>query len=103
MVTIHIPEQLARQLESIAQQENRSINDVAASILEMHMPEIPSAAENDDDEAPPGSLAALIKAADEANFYGEDTGIADRSREILDTEFAAYLRRRMEQSDEQEK
>ena len=82
MVTIHIPDTLATQLEALARQENRSIDDVAAEILEQHLA---------DDEPPPGTLAALIKAADEANLRSGYTDTSERSREILNTEYPKYL------------
>jgi hypothetical protein len=103
MVTITIPDKLARRLESIAQQENRSIDDVAASILEKHMPVAPPLAESDDDEeAPPGSLAALIKAADEADIRSDYTDTAERGREILNTEYPKYLARKFGLDDKSE-
>jgi hypothetical protein len=79
MVTIHIPDTLASQLEARARQENRSIDDVAAEILEQHL------------QPPPGTLAALIKAADEADLRSSYTDTAERSREILDREYPKYL------------
>ncbi len=82
MVTIHIPDTLASQLEERARQENRSIDGVAAEILEKHLMS---------DEPPPGTLAALIKAADEADIRSGYTDTAERSREILDTEYPKYL------------
>jgi plasmid stability protein len=59
MVTIHIPDALASQLKARAQQENRSIDDVAAEILEQHLLT---------DDPPPGTLAALIAAAKKTNI-----------------------------------
>jgi hypothetical protein len=40
MVTIQIPEALAQQLEAIAQQENRSLDEIATELLEEHLAEL---------------------------------------------------------------
>ena len=57
----------------------------------------PSASSEDDfdfDNPPPGSLAALALNARKANFgKSKYTDTAARSREILNTEFADYIRR----------
>lgn len=103
MVTINISDEIARRLKVVAQLQHRSMDDVAAAILEQHISEtLPQLDPENDatDEALPGSLAAFVKAAQEAGFHGKEIDVADRSREILDTEFAEHLRRRMEQSNE---
>jgi len=47
------------------------------------------------EEPRPGSGAALLKSALEANIRSEYRDTAARSREILDTEFVEYLKQRM--------
>ena len=42
----------------------------------------------------PGTLAALIQSADEADLQSGLGDTADRSREILNTDFVEYLRRK---------
>ena len=95
MVTIQISEDLAQLLAEIARAENRSIDDVAASILEHHISEHAELTILDEN-APPGSLAALLKVANEANIASGYTSTAERSREILNNEYPAYLRRKYE-------
>lgn len=88
MVTIQISESLAQQLEAIARQENRSVDDVAAEILEHHLSDVTT------DAAPPGTLAALIQAAKAADLHSGYTDTAERSREILNAEYPKYLSRK---------
>jgi hypothetical protein len=38
MAIIHIPEHLARRLEELAEREQRSVDEVAVSILQDHVP-----------------------------------------------------------------
>ncbi len=47
MVTITLPEELAQRIEEIAQQENRSIVDVVASMVEKYELQIPSQEQSD--------------------------------------------------------
>ena len=96
MVTIHIPDALATQLEALARQENRSIDDLAAEILEQHLTEAAG------DEPPPGTLAALIEAAKKADIRSGYTDTAERSREILNTEYPKYLSRKYGLGDKSE-
>jgi hypothetical protein len=44
-------------------------------------------------------MGALIKAAKAANIRGGPSDVAERSREILNKEFPAYLLRRMHGAD----
>jgi hypothetical protein len=87
MVTIQISESLAQQPEAIARQENRSVDDVAADILEHHLSDVTT-------DEPPGTLAALIQAAKEAGLHSGYTDTAERSREILNQEYPKYLSRK---------
>lgn len=50
-------------------------------------------------EVIPGSLAELAAAAEKMNFHSGEPDIAERSREILETEFTDYLLRRIRGSD----
>jgi predicted transcriptional regulator len=92
MVAINIPDKLARRLTEIAQQENRSLDEVASSILEEHVAQAV-------DEVRPGSPEAFIKYALAADIHTGERDVADRSREILDTEFPAHLWRQMKRDD----
>ncbi|MEO8610640.1 MAG: hypothetical protein ABI690_22270 [Chloroflexota bacterium] len=86
-------EHLAWQLFDIAQRENRSVEAVLESLLAEHYPK------SSNDEPSPGSFAALNLSAQKAGI-GRDaasTDTSERSREILETEYADYLKRRMDE------
>lgn len=86
---LNIPEEMGEQLEQLAQQQGRSILDLLANWINSYQ------------EAPPGSLAELAQNAREANLASAgEVDTAARSREILNTEYADYLKRRMESNDD---
>lgn len=81
---INIPEDVAQRLEQLAQQEGRSIGEVLNNLLNRY-----------NAGSPPGSLAELAQNAREAGLASaEPVDTADRSREILTTEYADHLKRR---------
>lgn len=88
-------ERLARRLFDIAHRENRSVDDIIETLVDEHYP-------NDTADKPaPGSFAALAESARRANIrspYPVDT--SSRSREILENEYADYLKKRMEDQNE---
>lgn len=47
MVTINLPEELAQQLEAIAQRENRPVEDVVAAMITKYEPEAESQQKKD--------------------------------------------------------
>ena len=87
MVTVQISDTLAEKLARIAERDQLSLDTVVENFLERHV-------EDSNQPAPPGTLAALLQAADEADLYSGYTDAADRSREILHTEYGEYLRRK---------
>lgn len=83
-------ERIAWQLLDIARRENRSVEAVLDDLLADYQP--------DTERPKPGTFAALAHSAREANIrteYPVDT--SERSREILNTEYADYLKRRMDE------
>ncbi len=84
-------EHIAWRLLDIAQREQRSVEDVLDSLLANY----PS--ESEAQETPKGTFAALNWAAEQAGIGldAEPTDTSERSREILETEYADYLKRRM--------
>jgi len=85
---MNIPEDVAHRLETLAQEEGTSVGDLLKVLLNRYAP-----------DSPPGSLAAMAQNAREAGLASlQPVDTAERSREILNTEYAAYLKRRMEQS-----
>jgi hypothetical protein len=80
-----IPESVAQRLARLAQERGTTVGEVLESLLNRYEPEVP-----------PGSLAALARNAREAGL--STPGPVDtsaRSREILDTEYADSLLKRL--------
>ena len=73
----------AKTLQHIASQENRSVEDVLENLLALYQPQ-------------PGTLAELAQSARKADIHTGKTDTSDRSREILRTEYADYLKRRQQ-------
>ncbi len=83
---INIPEDVARRLEKLAQEEGSSVGDLLKTLLNRYAP-----------DSPPGSLAEMARNAREAGLASaEPVDTAVRSREILNAEYADYLKRRMD-------
>ena len=96
MVTIQISEQVAERLTEIAEQENRSVDEVAETILGQFI----LTPHKGDVQARPGSGAAFLQAALAANIHTGESDTASRSREILDNELSLYLKKRLKDSRE---
>ena len=92
MTTIHISPQLADQLNRLAAREQKTVDEMAEAILERQMILL-----NLPDKPRPGSGAALLKSALEADIHAGD--LAGKSREILENEFPTYLRGRIDEQD----
>jgi cell wall assembly regulator SMI1 len=87
-------ERLAFRLLKIAEQEQRSVEDVIEQWAEEHYPQTQSSVPQ------PGTLDALVRAALSAGIASpHEVDTADRSREILANEYADYLKRRMDEQD----
>lgn len=81
---MNIPEDVADRLEKLAQAQGSSVADVLTTLLNRYAP-----------DSPPGSLAAMAQNAREAGLASaEPVDTAERSREILNNEYADYLKRR---------
>ena len=84
-------EDIALRLREIARRENRSIEDVLASLLETYAN---FESEVDKSEPKPGTFAALAASARRANIRSDKpVDTAARSRQILRDEFPDYIRR----------
>ena len=83
-MVINIPDEVARRLEELAEQQGFTVGDLLRTLLDRYASEIP-----------PGSLAEMAQNAREAGLTsGESVDTAERSREILNAEYADYLKRR---------
>ncbi len=87
---------IADRLREIAERDNRSVEDVIANLLEQFELQHTDTPDPNETEVPPaGTLAALAKVAREVRFKTDQSDISERSREILNTEYAQYLLDRM--------
>jgi hypothetical protein len=83
-------ERIAWQLLDIARRENRSVEAVLDDLLADYRPET--------EQPKPGTFAALAEAARRANLRSEHpVDTSERSREILHSEYAEHLKRRMDE------
>lgn len=83
---IDIPDEVANRLKTLAEQEGTSVGDILTTLLDDYKKQ-PRA----------GSLAMLAQNAREANLASaQPVDTAERSRDILNQEYADYLKRRME-------
>lgn len=83
---INVPEDVAKRLEALAEKQGSSVGDLLETMLNRYAP-----------ESPAGSMAELAQNAREAGLASaHPVDTAEHSREILSTEFADYLKRRMD-------
>lgn len=95
MATLRISESLFKRLQVRAEQENRSVDDIAESILERQV-----TYEYRPERDP---LLLIASAAEEAGISSEKGNLAERSRELLTNEIPDYLRKRLDgQGDDEE-
>ncbi len=94
MANLIFPDKLTERLQKIAERENRSIVEVVENMVTHQY------AESEPEKAPADDpLLRIWEMAQEANltFNYHDTSM--RSREILETEYADYLLKRMRGDD----
>ena len=83
-MTIDIPQDLARRIEDLADKRGSTIEEFLRELLDRHEPKKPRM-----------TMADLARIAREANLSSDHpVDTAARSREILNTEYADYLKRR---------
>lgn len=83
-MVINIQEEVALRLEELAEQQGTTVSDFLLTLLDRYA-----------SETPPGSLAEMAQNAREAALAShEPVDTADRSRAILNDEYADYLKRR---------
>ena len=97
MTTIHISEELADKLNRWAESLQKTVDEMAETILEREMVEHEMMLRSLPENPRPGSGAALLKSALEADIHAGD--LAGKSREILENEFPKYLRGRIKNQD----
>lgn len=90
-MTIDIPEDVALRLERLAKREDADIGKLLRDMLERYEDE----GETNDKQW--ATLADMARHAKELNMASsEPVNTAERSREILNTEFVDYLKSRLD-------
>ena len=89
-MTIDIPEDIALQLEKLAKSNDADIGDLLREMLARYEAE---RAAKEKRRPTTADFARIAKAAGLSSPHPVDT--SERSREILNTEFADYLKRRV--------
>ena len=96
--------QIADRLRAIAERENRSIEQMLAVLLNrfesIGKPPMDDSMTVPDEVPPERTLSAFAKVVREMGVETGQTDIVDRSREILNTEYADHLHARMKLEDE---
>jgi len=80
---VHISEPLAQKLTQIAERDRQSLDEVVENLLAQQLAEMNSSVR-------PGTLAALIQAADQSDLASDSDYIAERSHEILNVAFDLF-------------
>lgn len=88
-MTIDIPEDVALRLERLAEQRDTDLGELLRDMIERY------AKDQTADDKPWATLADLARNAKEAGLASpHPVNTAGRSREILNTEYVDYLKRR---------
>lgn len=109
MATLPISENLAKRIREAAERANLRIEDYLARMLERNGEPLAPRPEPDITDAhleaarrmepEPGTAAALLQAAQEANIATGASGTVARSREILENEWAEHIMRYRNEED----
>jgi hypothetical protein len=89
MANLIIDDALARQLRELAQRENRSVDEVMASLLAQYTP-------NQGNSLSKDPLLTLADAARKFDLRSSRSDISSRSREILNSEWPEHLKYRQD-------
>ncbi|MCA0452600.1 MAG: ribbon-helix-helix protein, CopG family [Chloroflexi bacterium] len=97
MFTLQLDDETAARLQALARQQNRTPTDVVRDLVEQI--DIPEPTGN------PNWLKRIAELAekDRGIAWNDENDTAERSREILNNEFADYLLSRMERGDNESK
>lgn len=94
MFTLMLDDETAARLQALARQQNRTPTDVVRDLLE----QVDTPMGNK-----PDWLKRIAERAEQHSdiVWKDDPDLSERSREILNDEFADYLLNRMESSDDE--
>jgi len=92
MADLVIHDDLAKRLREIARRQNQTVEEMLTAIVEQYKSSV-------GDEMPiPGTPAALAASARRAGLRSpQPVDTSERTKEILNSEYADYLKRRMDE------
>lgn len=90
MPDLNISDQLAVRLQSLAEREHESVEALLETLLDQYAAQEPLAA---------SPLLIMLEMAEAAALPFTDDAVVERSREILSTEYADHLLKRMQGDD----
>lgn len=100
MVTIHINDDLGKQLQLIAENEDVSIDQIAESLIQRYVDtkqtthQVPDKSRN--------LFALILEASDQLDLRSGRSDISENSNEITRKSMARYLKQRMQGTDSDE-
>lgn len=94
MTDFPMDDDLARRIQALAEQEQRSPNDVLRAMLEQYTPTPPRIADQPEKPSWGQRMAKIIREDTTDVFDGFSPDLSARSREILENEYAHYLLKR---------
>ena len=101
MTQVNIQNSTAQKLISLAEKTNQSIDDLLELLIQKYSQDFTDTSTDVDDEIDvPGSSIRLAQASLEWGFASDSPDIVEKSREILNTEFADYLFNKMNKNNE---
>ncbi|MBZ0308858.1 MAG: hypothetical protein K8I82_22515 [Anaerolineae bacterium] len=86
-----ISDTLLQKIYDLAEQENRSVNELVKDLIEVY--EASGAVHAED--LPPGSLARLAAAGREMPSFGKPDNTSEYADDVLKNEYTDYLLKRM--------
>lgn len=91
MFTLILDDETAKKLQAISARENRPLNEIVSAALAQY--DVPQVTGN------PDWLKRMAERAEQHTdiVWKDEPDLSERSREILDNEFADYLLSRMEE------
>ena len=95
-MALNLTEQTAqhlKDLEQLAAQDNKSLDELLEMIVQRYALFVQAADDADEGSGTPGNR--LLEASDRMNYHSGHPDTVERSREILENEFADYLNQRM--------
>src|SRR5205823_9802183 len=98
MTDITITGRVAERLQQLAQRTNRSVEEILEEALDSYLGGERKTVSTD--EPPLGSFARMAWVAEQYPIEVGATDISERSREILQNEYADYLLKRLQTPDD---